>query len=62
MTAGIFSLDPTHSIYEADYVRSNAAPSSGNFTMAPTPEPSALLLRATGLTGVGCTIRRRFRA
>jgi len=62
MTPGVYPIDPTQSFFFTDYTFTNGTPLSGNFVISATPEPSSLLLLATGLAGVGGALRRKLRA
>jgi hypothetical protein len=57
MVQGIYPIDPTQSVFQTDFMGSNATPLSGHLSI--TPEPSSFLLLASGLAGFGGLIKRK---
>jgi hypothetical protein len=56
---GIYQLDPNQSIFETDYMGTNATAISGDIEITATPEPSSLVLLITGLAGLAIAVRRK---
>jgi hypothetical protein len=59
ITPGDYALDPTQSLFETDYMGTNATPISGDFDITATPEPSSFLMFGSGLAGLAVLLMRK---